>query len=185
MANTDSKMGHSGRQLVTLFQAEDVDPDTQPKLARKLPENRTKLTSETGFMMVFGEQDHRKVSTYAAYDLGGDSYPVSQSAFDSLPPYVRGTLERDEEIQILAQYDPGTGEFTDVSLANEPTPGEIVDWIGANIGNGLSLHEAIDYLAVEKLDRYSEEQWASIREVNSEAIRSSVRNAKEDGLSHD
>jgi hypothetical protein len=179
-------MGKSNRQLITLFEAKDIDPDTQPKLARKLLENRTKLTSETGFMMVFGERNHRKVSTYAAYDLGGDSYPVSQSAFNSLPPYVRATLNRDETAQILAQYDPDIGEFVDISPTDRPAPEEdLIDWIATHIEDGLSLHEAIDYLAVEKLDKYSEEQWASIREVRTRAIRSNVRSVKESELPHE
>lgn len=177
-------MGKSDRQLVTLFQVEDIDPDTQPELARKLLKNRTKLTSETGFMMVFGEQHHRKVSTYAAYDLGGDSYPVSQSAFDSLPPYIRATLDRDETAQILARYDPDIGEFIDISPADRPAPEEdLINWIATHIEDG-SLHEAIDYLAVERLDEYSEEQWASIREVNPKAIRSNIRSVKEGELPH-
>lgn len=172
-------MGKSGRQLITFFRTEGIDPDTQPKLAREVLETRTKLTSETSFMMVFGEQHHREVSTYAAYDLGGERYPVSQSAFDSLPPYIRATLERDGAMQILGRYDPDNGEFTDVVPADKPTPEELVDWIAANIGNGLSLHEAVDYLAVEVLDQYTEEEWATVREVGSKAVRSNVLRAEE------
>ena len=173
-------MGKSGRQLITLFRTEAIDPDNQPELAREVLETRTKLTSETGFMMVFGEQHHRQVSTHTANALGGDPYPVSQSAFDSLPPYIRGTLMRDGSMQILARYDPNAGEFADVWPADEPTPEELVDWVAVNIGNGLSLHEAVDYLAVEELDQYSEEQWATIREVSTEAIHSNVRHAEEE-----
>jgi hypothetical protein len=177
-------MGKSGRQLITFYQTEAINPDTQPRLARRLLEKRTKLTSETGFMMVFGERDHRGISDYAAYDLGGDSYPVSKKTFDSLPPYIRVTLERDGKMQILARYDSDSGKFADVLPADKPTPEELAEWIAANIGNGLSLHEAVDYLIVEEFDHYSEEQWASIRGVSPEAIRSNIRHAEEDGTSH-
>ena len=172
-------MVKSGRQLVTLYREKEVDPDTHPKLARELQENRTQLTSETGFMMVFGDRRHRNVSPFAAYDLGGDSYPVSEPAFDSLPSYIQATLERDGTLQILAHYDPDSGEFVNVILADKPTPGEFIEWIAMNMSHGLSLHETIDYLAVEEFGCYSEEQWASIREVSTEAIHSNVRQAQD------
>ena len=171
-------MVKSGRQLVTFYEVEEIDPETHPKLTQDLREHRTQLSSETGFMMIFGDRRHRNVSIFAAYDLGGDSYPVSKDAFESLPPYLRATLERDGALQILAHYDPDTGEFAGVLPANKPTPEEFVEWIAMNLENGLSLHEAVDYLAVEKLNCYSEDQWASIREVNSEAIHSNIRQVK-------
>ena len=171
-------MVESGRQLVTFYR-EEIDPDTHPKLAQELQENRTQLTSETGFMMVFGNQMHRNMSSFAAYDLGGDSYPVSEAALDSLPAHIQAALERDGTHQILAHYDPDSGEFVDVMSADKPTPDEFIEWIAMNMSQGLSLHETLDYLAVEELERYSEEQWASIREVSTEAIHSNIRQARD------
>ena len=172
-------MGSAERELITLFETRAVDPDNQPDLARQLLESRTKVASETGFMMKFGERSHRAFTVYDAYDLGGDGYPVSESALDSLPAYICAALERDGVVQILTHYDTAESEFTDVSLANEPTPDELIARVALLLGHGLSLHETVDYLVVKELDQYSAEQWASIRSVGVEAVRTNVREAQE------
>lgn len=94
-------MKSTERELVTLFRTKAIDPDNQPELARQMLESRTKVASETGFMMKFGERSHRAVTVYDAYDLGGQGYPVSENALESLPAYIRATLERDGVVQIL------------------------------------------------------------------------------------
>jgi len=130
-------------------------------------------------MMKFGERSHRAVTIYDAYDLGVQGYPVSETALDSLPAYIRADLERDGHVQVLAYYDTETGEFTGVSLASEPTSDELIARMALFLSQGLSLHETIDYLAVDELDHYSDEQWASIREVGVGAVRSNIRRANE------
>jgi hypothetical protein len=172
-------MESADRELITLFETKAVDPNTQPELARQMLESRTKVTSETGYMMKFGERSHRALSVYDAYDLGGQGYPVSESALDSLPAYIRANLERDGNVQILARYDTENSGFTDTSLASEPTPDELIARMALFLSQGLSLHETIDYLAVEELGHYSAEQWASIRNVGLGAVRSNVRHASE------
>ena len=172
-------MGSAERELITLFETTAVDPDTQPELARQMLESRTKVASETGYMMKFGERSHRAVTVYDAYDLGGQGYPVSENALDSLPAYIRANLERDGSVQILAQYDPENSEFTNTSLASEPTPDELIARMAVFLNRGLSLHETIDYLVVEELEQYSAEQWASVRGVGVEAVRSNSRHTSE------
>ena len=172
-------MASADRELITLFQTRAVDPDTQPELARTLLESRTQVASETGYMMKFGERSHRAFTVFDAYELGGQGYPVSESALDSLPAYVLANLERDDVVQILAHYDTDKGAFVDTSLAGEPTPDELIARMALFLGQGLSLHETVDYLAVEELDHYTDEQWASIRRVGTEAVRSNIRQAGE------
>lgn len=176
---TYSEMGSTERELVTLFRTKTVDPDSQPELARTLLESRTKVSSETGYMMKFGERSHRAFTVFDAYDLGGEGYPVSESALDSLPAYIRATLERDGVVQILTHYDTAESEFTDISLADEPTSEELIARMALLLGRGLSLHETVDYLVVKELDHYAAEQWASIRGVGVEAVRTNVREAQE------
>jgi hypothetical protein len=172
-------MRSTERELITLFETKAVDPDTQPELARQMLESRTKVASETGYMMKFGERSHRALTVYDAYDLGGQGYPVSETALDSLPAYIRANLERDGNVQILTRYDTENSEFTGTSLASEPTPEEFIVRMALFLDQGLSLHETVDYLVVEELEQYSAEQWASIRGVGIEAIRSNTRHTSE------
>jgi hypothetical protein len=174
-----SEMGSSERELVTLFRTEAVDPNSQPELARKILESRKKVGSETNYFMVFGERSHRALSVHDARDLGGDGYPVSETALDSLPAYVRADLERDGNVQILAHYDTAKSEFTDASLADEPTADELIIRMALFHNHGLTTHEIEDYLAVKEIGRYSDEQWASIRGVGTKAVRSNIREAEE------
>jgi hypothetical protein len=171
-------MGSSERELVTFFRTK-IDPNTQPELARKAIKSRKKVSSETGYVMKFGERSHRALTVYDAYELGGKAYPVSKSVLDSLPAYIRADLERDGNVQILTHYDTAKGEFMDTSLADEPTPDELIARMGAFLDHGLSLHETMDYLAVEELGHYSVEQWASIRDVGTEAVQLNIREAEE------
>ena len=172
-------MASADRELITLFRTRAVDPDTQPELARTLLESRTQVASETGYMMKFGERSHRAFTVFDAYELGGQGYPVSETALDSLPAYVLANLERDGVVQILATYDTDESAFRETSLAGEPTPDELIARMALFLGRGLSLHETVDYLAVEELDHYTAEQWASIRRVSTEAVRSNIRQAGE------
>jgi hypothetical protein len=171
-------MGSSERELVTFFRTK-IDPNTQPELARKAIESRKKVSSETGYVMKFGERSHRALTVYDAYELGGKGYPVSESVLDSLPAYIRAELERDGNVQILTHYDTAKGEFTDTSLASEPTLYELFVRIAIFLDHGLSLHESTDYLAVEELNQYSIEQWASIRGVGIDAVQGNIREAEE------
>lgn len=172
-------MAKSGRQLVTFCRAEEFDPDANPKLVREVLEKRTQLTSESGFMMVFGEPRHRHVSARTSFILGDNSYPVSEVTYNSLPAYIRAELERDGEIQVLAQYYPDTGEFEDVILPDEPEPDDLFECIALHMDKGLSLHQTIDYLAVEITKTYSDDEWATVREVSTDAIKSNIEVAKE------
>jgi hypothetical protein len=165
--------------LVTFFRTK-IDPNTQPELARKAIESRKKVSSETGYVMKFGERSHRALTVYDTYELGGKGYPVSKSVLDSLPAYIRAELERDGNVQILTHYDTANSEFTDTSLADEPTPDELIARMGAFLDHGLSLHETMDYLAVEELGHYSVEQWASIRNVRPDSVLEHIRDTGEE-----
>jgi hypothetical protein len=172
-------MDQHNRELVTLFSTRAVDAQEQPALAQALLETRSNLSSTTGYMMKFGDAAQQSLTVYDVLSLPGQSYPVSQSAYDSLPPYIRTTLERDGVVQILTHYDATDGIFTESTLADEPAPGELIARIASLLGHGLSLHEAVDYLAVADREQYTPAQWATIRGVGTEAIRSNVRTAHE------
>ena len=129
-------------------------------------------------MMKFGDAVQQSLTVYDVLSLPGQSYPVSQTAYESLPAYIRARLERDRVVQILAHYD-ADGRFTESSLADEPTPDELIARIASLLGQGLSLHAVIDYLAVADHDQYTPAQWATIRGVGTEAVRANVRTARE------
>lgn len=173
------EMGRSDRELVTLFHTRTIDAQDQPALAQALLETRSNLSSTTGYMMKFGDAAHQLLTVYDVLSLPGQSYPVSQTAYDSLPPYIQAMLERDDVVQILTHYDSTDGIFTETSLADEPDPDELIERVASLLGHGLSLHEAIDYLAVADRDQYPPAQWATIRGVGTEAIRANVRTARE------
>lgn len=172
-------MGQSNRDLVTLFNTRTIDAQDQPALAQALLETRSNLSSTTGYMMRFGDPVQQSLTVYDVLSLPGQSYPVSATAYESLPPYIRATLERDGIVQILTHYDSTDGIFTESSLVEEPEPGELIARVASLLGHGLSLHEAIDYLAVADREQYTPAQWATIRGVGTEAIRSNVRTARE------
>jgi hypothetical protein len=172
-------MGQHNRELVTLFDTRAVDAQDQPALAQALLETRSNLSSTTGYMMKFGDAAQQSLTVYDVLSLSGQSYPVSQSAYDSLPPYIRATLERDGVVQILTHYDSTDSIFTKSTLADEPEPAELIARIARLLGHGLSLHEAIDYLAIADRDQYTPAQWATIRGVGTEAVRANVRTARE------
>lgn len=172
-------MGDSGRQLVTFCRAEGIDPEAHPKLAQEASKKSTQLTSESGYRMVFGEQRHLHLTPAQSFALD-DDYPVSNNAYSSLPAYIRARLERDDNLQVLATYDPETGEFEDAVLPEETDPGDLFEWIGLNMTNGLSLHQAVDYLAVEKTETFSNDEWATIREVDTETIKANITAAREE-----
>ena len=77
------------------------------------------------------------------------------------------------------QAHTAESEFTDISLADEPTSEDLIARMALLFGRGLSLHETVDYLVVKALDHYAAEQWASIRGVGVEAVRTNVREAQE------
>jgi hypothetical protein len=172
-------MGQHNRELVTLFGTRAVNAQEQPAIAQALLKTRSNLSSTTGYMMKFGDLSQQSLTVYDVLSLPGQSYPVSVTAYESLPPYIRATLERDSVVQILTHYDSTDSIFTESSLVDEPEPGELIARIASLLGHGLSLHEAVDYLAVADREQYTPAQWATIRGVGTEAIRSNVRTARE------
>jgi hypothetical protein len=172
-------MGQSNRNLVTLFSTSTIDAQAQPALAQALLETRSNLSSTTGFMMKFGDAVQQSLTVYDALALPGQTYPVSQTAYESLPPSIRAMLERDGVVQILTHYDSTDSRFTQSSLADEPAPEALIARIARLLDHGLSLHEAIDYLAVADREQYTPAQWATIRGVGTEAVRANVRTGRE------
>ena len=164
--------------FITIFQTGSIDPDEHPDITEQLLESRTQVGSETGYMMKFGDHSHSALSLFDFVSLPGQSYPVPESAFESLPAHVVSKLEQDGAVQIVGQYDPEAGQYTDVSLAWQER--DELDRIVELLATGdVSLHEAVDWVVVEESGRYTPAQWASIRDVTEEAVRSNVNTARE------
>ena len=164
--------------FITIFKTGSVDPEENPELADQLLDSRTQVTSETGYMMKFGDQSHSALTPFDIVTLPGQSYPVPTSALESLPPHVTATLEQDGAVQIVGEYDPDSGVYNDVTIAWEHR--DDIDRIAELISSGdLSLHEAVDWVVIEEAERYTPAQWAAIRNVTEDAVRSNVSSARE------
>lgn len=165
------------RDLITIHAVASIYSADRPDLADRLLETRTQLGSQTGYMMRFGEPDDRDLTVFDVLSMPGTSYPVSTAALDSLPAHVRAELERAGAVQIFSDYDPDDGYFGDVAMKGEDRSS--IDRIAELLGNGHSLHEAVDYVVVEEERAYSVSQWSEIRGVETgDAISQHVRTVR-------
>lgn len=165
-----------GRDFITIHAVAPIDEDEHPELVEEILESRTQPGSQTGYMMRFGDLEHRGLNPFDVISLPGKSYPVSESALDSLPAFVRANLEQDGSVQIIANYDPDEGIFSDVSFKWEER--STIDRIAELMGMGRSLHEAVDWIVVEEEEAFTLAQWADIRGVTDEAIKTSLRTVR-------
>ena len=78
---------------------------------------------------------------------------------------------------MFAQYNRDDHHFEDVALVWEDQ--DFLERISELVAGDLSLHEAVDWTVVEEAERYTISQWARIRDVSEEAIRSNVNSARE------
>ena len=164
--------------FITIFQTGSIDPDEHPDLADQLLESRTQVGSETGYMMKFGDHSHSALSLFDFVSLPGQNYPVPQSALESLPAHIVAKLEQDGAIQIVGEYDPDSGRYENAAIAWETQ--DAIDRIAELLAtDGVSVHEAVDWVVVEESERFTPAQWASIREVTEKAVRSNVNTARE------
>ncbi|WP_255152708.1 hypothetical protein [Halorarius halobius] len=167
-----------GRDFVTIFKTGSVDRDDYPELTEHLLEGRTQLASETGYLMKFGDVSHRGLTPFDVASLHDvPAYPLPHPALESLPAHVRADLEQDGAVQMFASYDRESHQFEDVVLAWEEQ--EFLERIAELIAGDLSLHEAVDWTVVEEAGRYTVAQWADIRGVTEDAVRSNINSARE------
>jgi hypothetical protein len=166
------------RDFITVFKTGSVDRDDYPDLAEHLLEGRTQLASETGYLMKFGDVSHRGLTPFDVASLHDvPAYPLPKSALESLPAHVRADLEQNGAVQMFASHDREQHRFEDVALAWEEQ--EFLERIAEQIAGDLSLHEAVDWTVVEEAERYTVAQWADIRGVTEDAVRSNVNSARE------
>jgi len=166
------------RDFVTIFKTGSVDRDDYPDLAEHLLEGRTQLASETGYLMKFGDVSHRGLTPFDVASLHDvPAYPLPEAALESLPTHVRADLERDGAVQMFAVYDRENHQFEDVALAWEEQ--DFLERIAELVAGDCSLHEAVDWTVVEEAERYTLSQWADIRSVTEDAVRSNVNSARE------
>jgi DNA-directed RNA polymerase specialized sigma24 family protein len=78
---------------------------------------------------------------------------------------------------MFASYDREQHRFQDVELAWEEQ--EFLERIAELVAGDCSLHEAVDWTVVEEAERYTGAQWADIRGVTADAVRSNVNSARE------
>jgi hypothetical protein len=68
-------------------------------------------------------------------------------------------------------------EFEDVALAWEEQ--NFLERLAELIAGDCSVHEAVDWVVVEEAERYGIGQWAQIRDVTEDAVRSNINSARE------
>ena len=167
-----------GRDLVTIFKTGSVDREDYPELAEHLLEGRTQLAAETGYLMKFGDVSHRGLTPFDVASLHDvPAYPLPQAALESLPAHVRADLERDGAVQLFAAYDRERHEFEDAALAWEEQ--DFLERLAELVASDCSVHEAVDWTVVEEAERYTVGQWADIRAVTEDAVRSNINAARE------
>jgi len=167
-----------GRDFVTIFKTGSVDRDNYPKLAEHLLEGRTQLAAETGYLMKFGDISHRGLTPFDVASLHDvPAYPLPHAALESLPAHVQADLERDGAVQLFAAYDRDAHEFEDVALAWEEQ--DFLERLAELLAGDCSVHEAVDWVVVEEAERYTIGQWARIRDVTEDAVRSNINSARE------
>jgi len=120
----ESTRGLVELDVITLFATAEVDPDRRPGLAEALRDSRTQLSSQTGYLMRFGDASHRELTVFDVVSLPIKSYPVSDTAYASLPDRVREHLHDVGAVQIVADYDSETSVFRDVVWPGAEAPGE-------------------------------------------------------------
>lgn len=173
-----------GRDLVTIFKTGSVDREDYPELAEHLLEGRTQLAAETGYLMKFGDVSHRGLTPFDVASLHDiPAYPLPETALESLPAHVRADLEQNGAVQMFASYDRERHRFENIVLAWEEQ--EFLERIAELVAGDLSLHEAIDWTVVEEAERYTIAQWADIRGVTEDAVRSNVNSAREELLAEE
>lgn len=128
--------------------------------------------------MKFGDVPHRGLTPFDVASLHDvPPYPLSQAAQESLPADVRADLERDGAVQLFAAYDRGRHEFEDAALAWEEQ--DFLERLAELVAGDCSVHEAVDWTVVEEAERYTVGQWADIRAVTEDAVRSNINAARE------
>ncbi len=176
MADPDHPTGD--REFVTIFKTGSVDRNEHPDLVTSLLEGRTQLSAETSYLMKFGDHSHHGLTPFDVASLQDvPAYPLPETALESLPAHVRADLEREGAVQMFATYNPDTHQFDDVALAWDDQ--DFLERVTELIAGDLSLHEAVDWVVVEEAERYSIAQWAEIREVTPDAVRSNINAARE------
>lgn len=128
--------------------------------------------------MKFGDESHRSLTPFDVASLHDvPAYPLPETALDSLPAHVRAELEQNGAIQMIASYDPENHRFEEVDLAWDDQ--DFLERVTELIAGELSLHEAVDWIVVEEAERYTVAQWADIRDVTEDAVRSNINAARE------
>lgn len=120
----ENTRGRIEYDVITLFATVEVDPEQRPGLAEALRESRTQLSSQTSYLMRFGDASHRELTVFDVVSLPIKSYPVSESAYASLPDRVREQLQDVGAVQIVADYDSEASVFRDVVWPGAESPGD-------------------------------------------------------------
>lgn len=123
----DSTRGRIEYDVITLFATAEVDSEQRPGIAEALRESRTQLSSQTGYLMRFGDASHRELTVFDVVSLPIKSYPVSESAYSSLPDRVREQLQDVGAVQIVADYDSEASVFRDVVWPGVESPGDAAE----------------------------------------------------------
>jgi hypothetical protein len=123
----ESTRGRIEYDVITLFATAEVDSDRRPGLAEALRESRTQLSSQTGYLMRFGDASHRELTVFDVVSLPIKSYPVSESAYASLPDRVREQLQDVGAVQIVGDYDSEASVFRDVVWPGAESPGDAAE----------------------------------------------------------
>ncbi|WP_267643864.1 hypothetical protein [Haloarchaeobius amylolyticus] len=79
---------------------------------------------------------------------------------------------------MVASYDSENHLFEEVNLAWDDQ--DFLERVTELIAGELSLHEAVDWVVVvEEAERFTVAQWAEIRGVTGDAVRSNINASRE------
>lgn len=173
-------------QLVLVHKAVSETENLDKQTKAELLEARESLSSDTGYLMAFTDLRHAQLTVHDIDDVVENKYPVPRAALESLPAHIRADLSRPGGIKFFARYNRDKTEFYDVSL---PTDEVDVPERVAELMSRLdcSVQEAVDYVIVDDLEKYSAETWSNVRDVqkrqvqrNTDTVRERLQSASSD-----
>lgn len=177
MSNSSHPGLEEGQSIITIYATGSFDAESDTHITESLLESRTKLSTDTGYVMKFGDETHRDLTPFDVASLGTVmAYPLPASALDSLPAFIRNELEYLHAVQLLAAYDRENRIFLNPRLARDTH--QYLHRFVELLTSELTVHEAVDWLIVAETEQYTLNQWARIRSVTPDAIRSNITDAR-------
>jgi hypothetical protein len=142
-----------------------------------------KINTKTGYMMMFVDPEYHDLHLYDIMSLLSlKSWPVPESALNSLPESIQGTLFTKDRVKIQGQYDSENQRFVDVKPGWKVEPENRLDLLMKTIEKlDGRLAPAISLVIHEHgSDRWSNpNSIAEAREIEADTVRAQIEEAEE------